>query len=356
MKNIAVIVGGDSSEWKVSLASGKNVAAALDRTLFDVYLVFLRGSSWKLIDESVLDEMLEGGNDSLSVSSSETEGSKNSSRNTRSKIVNPPGVELDKSNFSAGGVKFDYALIMIHGEPGETGQLQGYLEMMGVPFNTSSSYVCAVSFDKQSCKRFLDFAGVNLARDLYLRREHTYDVKEIVSELGLPLFVKPTIGGSSFGISKVDKEEELVPAINKAFDECPALLVEECISGRELTVGVYKKDGNVCTLPVTEITTTRGWFDYQAKYHGLSNEICPAPVNQKITTAVKELSKRIYIYMGCNGLVRMDYILRGDSLYFLEINSTPGMTPMSLVPKQIEAAGLTLKEFLTTLISQSLQL
>lgn len=335
MKNIAVIAGGDSSEWKVSLASGKNVASALDRSLFNVYIVFLRGSSWKLIDESVLDSLLESSN------ASEPE---------------LPGNEVDKSDFSAGGVKFDYAMIMIHGEPGETGQLQGYLEMMGVPFNTSSSYVCAVSFDKQSCKRFLDFAGVNLARDLYLRREHTYDVKEIVTTLGLPLFVKPTIGGSSFGISKVEREEELVPAINKAFEECPALLIEECISGRELTVGVYRKDGNVCTLPVTEIVTSRGWFDYQAKYQGQSSEICPAQINQKTTTAVKDLSEQIYTYMGCNGLVRMDYILRGDSIFFLEINSTPGMTPMSLVPKQIEAAGLTLQQFLTTLISQSMEL
>lgn len=335
MKNIAVITGGDSSEWKVSLASGKNVASALDRSLFNVYIVFLRGSSWKLIDENVLGSLLESSN------ASELE---------------LPGNEVDKSDFSAGGVKFDYAMIMIHGEPGETGQLQGYLEMMGVPFNTSSSYVCAVSFDKQSCKRFLDFAGVNLARDLYLRREHTYDVKEITATLGLPLFVKPTIGGSSFGISKVEREEELVPAINKAFEECPALLIEECISGRELTVGVYRKDGNVCTLPVTEIVTTRGWFDYQAKYQGQSSEICPAQINQKTTTAVKDLSEQIYTYMGCNGLVRMDYILRGDSIFFLEINSTPGMTPMSLVPKQIEAAGHTLQQFLTTLISQSMEL
>lgn len=335
MKNIAVITGGDSSEWKVSLASGKNVASALDRSLFNVYIVFLRGSSWKLIDESVLDSLLDN-NDALE--------------------HELPGNEVDKSDFSAGGVKFDYAMIMIHGEPGETGQLQGYLEMMGVPFNTSSSYVCAVSFDKQSCKRFLDFAGVNLARDLYLRREHTYDVKEITATLGLPLFVKPTIGGSSFGISKVEREEELVPAINKAFEECPALLIEECISGRELTVGVYRKDGNVCTLPVTEIVTNRGWFDYQAKYQGQSSEICPAQINQKTTTAVKDLSEQIYTYMGCNGLVRMDYILRGDSIFFLEINSTPGMTPMSLVPKQIEAAGLTLQQFLTTLISQSMEL
>ena len=335
MKNIAVITGGDSSEWKVSLASGKNVASALDRSLFNVYIVFLRGSSWKLIDESVLDSLLE---------------------NNDAQELELPGNEVDKSDFSAGGVKFDYAMIMIHGEPGETGQLQGYLEMMGVPFNTSSSYVCAVSFDKQSCKRFLDFAGVNLARDLYLRREHTYDVKEITATLGLPLFVKPTIGGSSFGISKVEREEELVPAINKAFEECPALLIEECISGRELTVGVYRKDGNVCTLPVTEIVTTRGWFDYQAKYQGQSSEICPAQINQKTTTAVKDLSEQIYTYMGCNGLVRMDYILRGDSIFFLEINSTPGMTPMSLVPKQIETAGLTLQQFLTTLISQSMEL
>ena len=335
MKNIAVIVGGDSSEWKVSLASGKNVASALDRSLFNVYIVFLRGSSWKLINGSVLDSLLES---------------------NEVPEVGLPGDEIDKSDFSAGGVKFDYAMIMIHGEPGETGQLQGYLEMMGVPFNTSSSYVCAVSFDKQSCKRFLDFAGVNLARDLYLRREHTYDVKEITATLGLPLFVKPTIGGSSFGISKVKREEELVPAINKAFEECPALLIEECISGRELTVGVYRKDGNVCTLPVTEIVTDRGWFDYQAKYQGQSSEICPAQINQKTTTAVKDLSEQIYTYMGCNGLVRMDYILRGDSIFFLEINSTPGMTPMSLVPKQIEAAGLTLQKFLTILISQSMEL
>ncbi len=341
-KSIAVILGGDSSEWKVSMASGKNIISALDRKLFDVYPVFLRGAMWRVVKEDELDAV--------------TAWVEENSPMAGWAESFPFGADVDKSTFSCAGVKFDYAMIMIHGVPGETGQFQGYLEMMGVPFNTSSSYVCAVSFDKQSCKRFLDFAGVKLAKDFYLRREHTYDIHSIVESLGLPLFVKPTIGGSSFGITKVEREEDLEAAIGTGFKECPAILIEQGVSGREVTVGVYRQGGAVRTLPVTEIVSNSGWFDYNAKYLGKSREICPAPISQKLTDAVNELSSRIYTYMGCSGLVRMDYILRGEDIFFLEINSTPGMTSMSLVPGSLRASGIPLSDFLTSIIAESLEL
>ncbi len=325
-KKIALIYGGNSSEVEISVQSGKNVAACIDKAAYDVYQVLLRGASWQVQIEN---ESVEGA---------------------------VTAIEVDKTDFSFvykdEKIKFDMAYIMIHGTPGEDGLLQGYFEMMGIPYNTCSSFVSAITFDKHSCKRFLDFAGVKMAKDVFLRKGTEYSVSEIVGQLGLPLFVKPTNGGSSFGVSKVKRAEELEAAIESAFGECDSILVEECVSGREVTNGIYKKGGELVKLPVTEIVTDREFFDYEAKYLGMSNEICPAPISDELTEAVQELTARIYKYMGCNGLVRMDYIIKGEEIYFLEINTVPGMTPMSLVPGQVRAAGIDMGEFFTTLINE----
>lgn len=315
-KNIALIYGGNSSEIGISIQSGKYVASLIDREKYNVYEILLRGASWSV-----------------------------------------DGVEVDKTDFSytpAGGkkIKFHLAFIMIHGTPGENGLLQGYLEMMGIPFNTCSAFTSAITFDKHSCKRFLDFADVKMAKDVFIRRGVRYSCEEIVKELGLPLFVKPTNGGSSYGVTKVKREEELPKAIESAFNECDSILVEECITGREMSHGIYQKGDELVKLPVTEIITSREFFDYEAKYLGQSQEICPAPVPEKITRKIQDLTAFIYRYMGCSGLIRIDYIVKGDDVYFLEINSVPGMTPMSLVPGQVKAAGMDLKEFFTTLIEQ----
>lgn len=316
-KNIALIYGGNSSEWQISIQSGKFVASHIDKDRYNVYEVLLRGASWSV-----------------------------------------GGTEIDKTDFSltVGGekIRFDMAFILIHGTPGENGLLQGYLEMLGVPFNTCSAFVSALTFDKHSCKRFLDFAGVKMAKDLFLRRGSEYTPAEIVRDLGLPLFVKPSNGGSSFGVTKVKHEDELAAALEEAFKECDSVLIEEALRGRELTNGIYCEGGRLITLPVTEIITEREFFDYDAKYLGESNEVCPAEIPETLSEKVREITAFIYNYLGCKGLVRMDYILNGEDIYFLEINTVPGMTPMSLVPGQVRAAGIDLQQFFTTLIEESL--
>lgn len=315
-KNIALIYGGDTSEVEISKQSGKYVARHINREKYNVHEVLLRGASWSV-----------------------------------------DGVEIDKSDFSyttkeGEKVKFDIAFIMIHGSPGENGLLQGYLEMMRIPFNTCSSFTSSITFDKHSCKRFLDFAGVKLAKDVFIRKGVPYSCTEIIKELGLPLFVKPTNGGSSFGVTKVKREEDLQEAIDTAFKEGDSILVEECITGREMSHGIYKNGDEVIPLPITEIVTDREFFDYQAKYLGESKEICPAPISENLTKKINELTSFIYTYMGCKGLIRIDYIVKGYDIYFLEINSVPGMTQMSIVPGQLRAAGIDMEEFITTLIEQ----
>lgn len=372
-KNIALIYGGNSLEAEISIKSGKNVADNLDRDRYNIYEVLLRGESWRVINPNgeivpggFADELLNGeieiekgyvNVDEASVNAN------NSGAHGRIKIEDMqklPGTEIDKTDFSFtfGGVKtrFDYAFIMIHGNPGENGVLQGYLEMMDIPFNTCSSFVSTITFDKHSCKRFLDFSGVNLAKDRFIRKEDFCfaDCDSIIEKLGLPLFVKPSDGGSSFGVTKVKRPNELAEAIKMAFEVSSSVLVEECIKGREVTNGIYTVNGKIINLPVTEIVTDREFFDYEAKYLGQSREICPAPLGDELTRRVQRTSEKIYRYLGCKGLVRMDYFIRDDEIYFLELNTVPGMTAMSLVPAQVRAAGITMKELFNSLIAESI--
>jgi D-alanine-D-alanine ligase len=263
-------------------------------------------------------------------------------------------VRVDKCTFSfmhqGETVKFDMAFIMIHGTPGENGLLQGYFEMIGVPYNTCSAYVSAITFDKHSCKRFIEHAGVKMAKDVFIRRGSSYNPEEIIGELGLPVSVKPTNGGSSFGITKVKKVEDLEAAVELVFKEYDSVIIEESIVGRELTNGIYARGEELVKLPVTEIVTTREFFDYEAKYLGESQEICPAQISEELTARIQQTTEKIYKYMGCSGLVRMDYIVRDGEIFFLETNTVPGMTPMSLVPAQVRAAGISMEEFVNTLI------
>ena len=309
-KSVAVIYGGNSSEHQVSIQSGKNVAANLDRERYDVYEILIKGKSWTLI-----------------------------ARNGEE--MEP--AEIDKTDFSAAGVHFDVAFIMIHGTPGENGLLQGYFEMLEIPFTTCNAFVSNIAFDKYSCKRFLDFAGVKFAKDCYIRKGRPYSPRSIVAQLGLPLFIKPTNGGSSFGVTKVKSMEEIEPAVERAFLENDAVMAEEAIVGREVTNGIFTDRGKIVNLPVTEIVTEREFFDFEAKYQGLSKEICPAPLPPHITEQIQQMTTHIYTFMGCSGLVRMDYIIKGEEIFFLEMNMVPGMTPMSLIPAQVRAAGIEIK-------------
>lgn len=339
-KRIAVFCGGDSSECEVSVNSAMNVFGHIDTERYLPYLVFMKGTEWSVV--------LAGDNRPLSA-----EDMKGMS--AADIIACRNLAEIDKTRFEAcvGGerIGFDKVFIMVHGSPGENGPLQGYLEMMGVPFTTCSSFVSAITFDKHSCKRFLDYAGVRMAKDVFIRKGVPYSVREIVRRVGLPMFVKPTVGGSSFGVTKVKSEEEVEAAVAHAFTECDMVIAEEAIKGREFSNGVYALDGAVRKLPVSEIITDREFFDYEAKYLGMSDEICPAELDAKTTARIQNTSERIYTYMGCSGVVRMDYILaeNGD-IYFLEVNTVPGMTKESILPRQLEAAGMTLGEFITQML------
>lgn len=267
---------------------------------------------------------------------------------------------IDKSDFSfllpvedsraQNRINFDIALIMIHGTPGENGMLQAYLEMVGMPHTTSPSIVSAITFNKYATKCFLRDLNIPLAKDIFIRQGEKWNAAEIVSKLGLPLFVKPNEGGSSFGITKVKKIDELDRAINHALEEDSSVLLEEFIEGREMTNGVFEINGEFSRLPVTEIISKNEFFDYEAKYLGACNEVCPAEISNSLSERIIEQGHRIYHHLGCKGVVRMDYIVRGDEIFFLEINTVPGMTEMSLVPQEIKAAGMTLGNFISKLL------
>lgn len=331
MKNIAIIYGSDSSEWEVSVRSGEFTASQFDRSLFKVYEIFARFGKWTLV------AYWEGDN--------------------RVVIPEAERPEIDKTDFSvcAGGerVKFEFVYIMQHGTPGENGLIQGYLQMLGIPFSSCNAFAAAMTFDKFSCKNYLrDVPYVKCARDIFLRKGQFADTAGWVAKLGLPMFVKPTDGGSSFGVTKVKTEEDILPAIEKAFSEGGNMVIaEEAVVGREVTCAVYTDGEEVKALPVIEIVPHTEWFDYEAKYNGLSDEICPAQLSKVEWNMIQSASCKIYRQLGCEGLVRVDYILSKKGLYFLEVNTIPGMTSASLVPKMVKTAGMKMKDFLTTVIN-----
>jgi D-alanine-D-alanine ligase len=332
---VAVIYGSDSSEWEVSLRSGEFTASQIDGEKYDVYEIFARFGRWTLAAFR-----LRGA--------------------ARVAIPEEKRPEIDKTDFSVvldgEKVKFDYAYIMQHGTPGENGLMQGYLEMLGVPHSGCSAFVSAITFDKFSCKGYLkgvDF--VKCADDIFVRKGESTEglAAYAVKKLGLPMFVKPTDGGSSFGVSKVKSEADFDKAVEVAFAEGNMLIAEAAITGRELTCAVYN-DGNAnVALPVIEIVTDNEFFDYQAKYEGHSREICPAQIPDSLRDHIQEVSRKIYEKLGCSGLVRVDYIAAEDGLYFLEVNTIPGMTSASLVPQMVRAAGLSMTDFLTSVIENS---
>jgi D-alanine-D-alanine ligase len=321
-KTVALVYGGDSSEAGVSVKSGKHMSNFIDRDRYEVYEVMIKGRDWKAL--------LEDGT----------------------------SVQIDKADFSfiypsqprSKRVTFDIALIMIHGTPGENGRLQAYFEMTGMPFTTCSAVVSAITFDKYATKCFLRDTGIKLPADIFIRKGGMFDPDLIVSSLGLPLFIKPNEGGSSFGVTKVKRKEDILHALEMAFSEDDAVLAEEYIDGREMTNGVYEYKGELVRLPVTEIIPENEFFDYEAKYLGASQEVCPADISRELSDRIIDITHKMYRYLGCKGVVRMDYIVKGEDIYFLEINTVPGMTEMSLVPQQIRAAGKTITEFLTELI------
>lgn len=334
--NIAVFYGSDSSEWEISVHSGEYAASRIDDRQYNIYEIFARFGKWELTAFRRKDSM---------------------------RVTFPEGArpQVDRNDFSVTvygeKIKLDYAYIIQHGKPGENGLLQGYFEMLGIPFSSCGSFVSSVIFDKYSCKRYLDGSGiVKLVPDTFIRKGTT-DISEFSAQtaarLGLPLFVKPTDGGSSFGITKVKQEQDLPTAINYAFSESSTVIVEKGIDGRELTCAAYMDEEGVKTLPVIEIVTENEYFDYDAKYNGQSKEICPAPIPEELEREVRKTTMNIYRHFGCKGVVRMDYIAAVDGLYFLEVNTIPGMTSASLVPKMVRTSGMDMTEFLNKIIENS---
>ena len=334
-KSIAVIYGSDSSEWEVSVRSGEFTASQVDGNRFDVYEIFARFGQW-------------------SVAAYRMKGQE------RVVLAESERPVIDKSDFSAvvGGVKvkFDFAYIMQHGAPGENGLMQGYLEMIGVPHSGCNAFVSAITCDKFSCKSYLkDVDYVKCADDMFLRKGESYEglAQKAVQRLGLPMFVKPTDGGSSFGVTKVKTVEDFDRAVEYAFSEGNMLIAEAAVVGRELTCAVYYNGKENVALPVIEIITENEFFDYEAKYNGHSREVCPAQIPDALRDQIQEVSKKIYSHLGCAGLVRVDYIASEEGLYFLEVNTIPGMTSASLVPQMVRAAGLSMTDFLSTVIDNA---
>ena len=310
MKKVAVIEGGYSKEKAISIKSAKTVFDNLDRTKFSPIRVLIDKNEWTAYD-------------------------------------NQGRYKIDKNDFSytKNEIKhnFDYAFIVIHGTPGEDGKLQGYLDMVGVPYNTSSAAITALTFQKFHCNQFLKNFGINVSEAVLIKPKDIIDEEKTLKKVGLPCFVKPTDGGSSFGVTKVKKESEFLPAIKEAFNHGSEVIVEENIVGREVTCGVFRNSKGIYALPITEIISENEYFDYDAKYNGKSKEITPAELDEDVTNKIKELTKEIYGKLGMRGIVRMDYILTKDeALFLIEINSVPGMSRESIIPQMAKVDNIEL--------------
>ena len=320
-KTIAVVCGGYSREEIISLKSAEQIIQTIDASKFDVYTVLINRDDWVV---------------------------KNSNGD----------IHIDKNDFSfifnESKITFDAIFMAIHGTPGEDGKLQSYFEMLNIPVTTSNSSVSALTFNKFSCKVFLKELGVISAKAILLRKNEEYSEKEIVEQLGLPIFVKPNNGGSSFGITKVKDISELKEAINKALNEDNEVILEEFIEGREFTCGVFVTDRESMVLPITEIISKTEFFDYEAKYEGLSNEVTPAELTDDQTNECQELTYDIYKLLNCSGVVRIDYLLKDDTFYFMEVNTVPGMSKESIIPQQVKAYGMTVTDFYSQLIEDAL--
>ena len=324
-RTIAIVCGGDSSEHDVSLRSAKGLYSFFDKERYNVYIVDIKGQDWHV-------ELHDG---------------------TTAKI--------DRNDFSfkenGKTVLFDYAYITIHGTPGENGILQGYFELIQLPYSTSGVLVEAMTFDKFVLNQYLKSYGVSVAESLLIRRgfEHLVSDDDILSRVGMPCFVKPANDGSSFGVSKVKNIDQLAPALRKAMMESDEVMVESFLDGVEITVGCYKTCEKSVIFPITEVVTHNEFFDYDAKYNGQVEEITPARISDDVARRASEITSAIYDILHCNGIIRIDYIITKNSdgsnkINMLEVNTTPGMTPTSFIPQQVRAAGLDIKDVLTEIV------
>lgn len=321
--NLAVIAGGDSGEYEVSIRSAGVVVANLDPAHYNVVLIHLRGSEWTYKNE--LNEVCPVNKNDFSV------------------VINGQTT------------RFDCVFVVIHGTPGEDGKLQGYLDMLGIPYTSCGSITSALTFNKSYCNRVVASLGVTTAPSVHLFRRSDADPESILKETGLPCFVKPNCGGSSVGMTKVKTTEELMPAIAKAFREDDEVLVESFFKGREITCGVFRNNGQVEALPIVEIVSKKEFFDFEAKYNPtLAEELLPAPIPEEISRLCQETSVSLYEKLGCSGVVRFDYLFSGSTLNFLEVNTVPGLSAESIVPKMARYAGYSLSAFYDLLIRSAM--
>lgn len=325
-KTIAIIAGGDSSEHGVSLESAKGLYSFMDHDKYTVYVIEISGLKWEAI------------------------------------LADDSRVPVDRNDFSFNdhGKKVipDFCYITIHGQPGENGLLQGYLDLIRMPYSTSDVLVEAMTFDKFVLNNYLRGFGINVADSVLLRHGESYKEGEIIARIGLPCFVKPAADGSSFGVSRVNTAEELAPAIEKANAEGGDVMVEGLLEGTEISCGIYKTADKSVPLPITEVVTEDDFFDYEAKYKGKVKEITPARLSPETTEKVHEITSRIYDILHAKGIIRVDYIISHkngiDQVNMLEINTTPGMTTTSFIPQQVRAAGLDIKDVLSEIIEDIL--
>ena len=322
-KNIAIVAGGDSSEVVVSLKSAAGLYSFMDKERYNLFIVTIVGQTWQ-------------------VEWSDTEK-----------------IAIDKNDFSftQNGVKtnFDFAYITIHGTPGENGILQGYFDLIGLPYSCCGVLAAAITFNKFTCNQYLKGFGVKVSESLVLRAGQTVSDDEVAQKIGFPCFVKPNVGGSSFGVTKVKTIEQVQPAIAHAFAEGEEVMIEAFMAGTEITCGVYKTKNKSQVLPITEVVSANEFFDFDAKYKGQVQEITPARISDALTERVQKLTSAIYDILGCKGIVRIDYIIsEGDVINLLEVNTTPGMTATSFIPQQIAAAGLAIKDVMTEIIENEL--
>jgi D-alanine-D-alanine ligase len=323
-KKVALVTGGLSGEAQISYKSAITVNGNLDRSKFDVFQIDINPSGWWYTPENSA----------------------------------PQKVNRDDFSITDGGSKinFDVVLLCIHGTPGEDGKLQGYFDMLGLPYTSCDAATSALTFNKRYTVAVAAFGGISVANSMHLFKHTPVSPENILAKLQLPVFVKPNNGGSSIGMSKVTTADALAPALEKAFKEDNQVLVEEFISGREFTIGVFKTKGRLQVLPITEIETGNEFFDFEAKYQGKSVETTPAFISETMQSQLEAAAKRVYEVLNCRGVVRIDFIYNEQKglPYMLEVNTVPGQSAASVIPQQVKAMGVSLQDFYTSIVEESL--
>ena len=318
-RRIAIVAGGDTSEYEVSLRSAKVIYSFIDKYVYELYIVLMNGMDWHV------------------------------------QLQDDVTAPIDRNDFRfikyGTKITFDLAYITIHGTPGEDGHLQGYFDMLHIPYSCCGVLAASLTYDKFACNQYLKAFGVTVADSLLLKKGQTITDEQVVEHIGLPCFIKPSLGGSSFGVTKVKEVSQIQPAIKKAFEEAQEVMIESFLQGTEITCGCYKTKTKQVVLPITEVVTHNEYFDYDAKYNGAVDEITPARIPDSLRDRVQQLTSAIYDILGAQGIIRIDYIITaGEKINMLEVNTTPGMTTTSFIPQQVRAAGLDIKDVMTDII------